>query len=102
VPYWLRGYVDLGYILQDEAIITRANQWLDAVIATQRSNGYFGSQSNIDSERVNGVRGRMLDLWPNMAMLFPLRSLHEATGDKRIIPFLTKYLRWQSTIPLED
>lgn len=102
VPYWLRGYVDLGYVLQDQAIIKRANQWLDGVIATQRADGYFGSQSNIDSERVNGVRSRMLDLWPNMAMLFPLRSLYEATGDKRIIPFLTKYFRWQMTIPLED
>src|SRR4051794_1143979 len=102
VPYWLRGYVDLGYVLQDEAIIKRANQWLNAVISTQRPNGYFGSQSNIDSERVNGIRTRMLDLWPNMAMLFPLRSLYEATGDKRIIPFLTKYFRWQMTVPLED
>ena len=86
VPYWLRGYVDLGYVLRDEAIIKRANQWLNAVIATQRPNGYFGSQSNIDSERVNGMRSHMLDLWPNMVMLFPLRSLYEATGDPRIIP----------------
>jgi DUF1680 family protein len=102
VPYWLRGYVDLGYILQDPAIIRRANQWLNAVIATQRPDGYFGSQSNIDSERVNGVRTRMLDLWPNMTMMFALRSLYEATGDARILPFLTRYFRWQTTIPLED
>jgi len=102
VPYWLRGYLDLGYVLKDDAIIRRANQWLNAVIATQRPDGYFGSQSNIESERVNGIRSRMLDLWPNMAMLFPLRSLYEATGDARILPFLTKYFRWQSTIPLED
>ena len=102
VPYWLRGYVDLGYVLGDEAIVKRANQWLNAVISTQRPDGYFGSQSNVDSERVNGVRSHMLDLWPNMVMLFPLRSLYEATGDARIIPFLTKYFRWQTTIPLED
>ncbi len=102
VPYWLRGYVDLGYILQDQAIIQRANQWLNAVISTQRPDGYFGSQSNIDSERVNGMRSRMLDLWPNMTMMFALRSLYEATGDARILPFLTRYFRWQTTIPLED
>jgi DUF1680 family protein len=102
VPYWLRGYVDLGYVLQDEAIIRRANQWLNAVIATQRPDGYFGSQSNVDSERVNGMRSHMLDLWPNMTMMFALRSLEEATGDARIIPFLTKYFRWQMTVPLED
>src|SRR3984957_7971679 len=102
VPYWLRGYLELGYVLGDEQIINRANQWLNAVIATQQPNGYFGSQSNIDSERVHGVRSRMLDLWPNMVMLFPLRSLYEATGDKRIIPFLTRYFRWQMSVPLED
>jgi DUF1680 family protein len=102
VPYWLRGYVDLGYVLGDPAIIKRANEWIDAVLKTQRPNGYFGSQSNIESERVNGVRNRMLDLWPNMVMMFPLRSLYEATGDARVLPFLTKYLRWQMTVPLED
>ncbi|MGA2147087.1 MAG: beta-L-arabinofuranosidase domain-containing protein [Bryobacteraceae bacterium] len=102
MPYWLRGYLELGYVLRDEEIIRRANQWLNAVIATQQPNGYFGSQSNIDSERVHGVRSHILDLWPNMVMLFPLRSLYEATGDTRILPFLMKYFRWQMTIPLED
>ncbi|HTX37254.1 MAG TPA: beta-L-arabinofuranosidase domain-containing protein [Bryobacteraceae bacterium] len=102
VPYWLRGYVDLGYILQDPAIIQRANQWLNAVIATQRPDGYFGSQSNLEGERINGRRTRMLDLWPNMTMMFALRSLYEATGDPRVLPFLTKYFRWQTTVPLED
>jgi DUF1680 family protein len=102
VPYWLRGYLELGYVLHDDQIIARANQWVNSVLATQRPNGYFGSQSNVDSERVNGIRSRMLDLWPNMVMLFPLRSLYEATGDARIIPFMTRYFRWQMTVPLED
>lgn len=102
VPYWLRGYIDLGYVLQDPAIIKRAGDWVNAVLKTQRANGYFGSESNIQSERVNGVRSRMLDIWPNMVMLFPLRSLYEATGDARVLPFMTKYFRWQMTVPLED
>lgn len=102
VPYWLRGYAELGYVLKDSVVIDRANQWLNAVIATQQPNGYFGSQSNLDSERVHGIRSHMLDLWPNMVMLFPLRALYEATGDKRIIPFMTRYFRWQMTVPLED
>ena len=102
VPYWLRGYLELGYVLHDDEIIRRANQWMNSVLATQRPNGYFGSQSNIDSDRVNGMRSHMLDLWPNMVMLFPLRSLYEATGDPRVIPFMTSYFRWQMTVPLED
>src|SRR5262249_32153477 len=102
VPYWLRGYIDLGYVLQDPAIIRRAGDWVNAVMKSQRPTGYFGSQSNIEGERVNGVRPRMLDLWPNMVMLFPLRSLHEATADARVLPFMTKYFQWQTTVPLED
>jgi DUF1680 family protein len=102
VPYWLRGYIDLGYVLQDPKIIKRAGDWVNAVLATQRPNGYFGSQSNVESDRVNGRRSRMLDLWPNMVMLFPLRSLYEVTGDPRVLPFMTKYFRWQTTVPLED
>jgi DUF1680 family protein len=102
VPYWLRGYIDLGYVLQDPAIVKRANDWVNAVLRTQRPNGYFGSESNVASELVNGRRARMLDVWPNMVMLFPLRSLYEATGDARILPFMSRYFRWQSTVPLED
>src|ERR1017187_4487906 len=102
VPYWLRGYLDLGYVLQDQAIIGDANRWINAVLASQRPSGYFGPQSNLDGERLRGGEGRAPDLWPNMAMIFPMRSLYEVTGDKRILTFLTKYFRWQMTIPLED
>src|SRR5689334_13939962 len=29
VPYWLKGYGDLGYILNDDTIITETKKWLD-------------------------------------------------------------------------
>ena len=31
VPYWLKGYGDLGYILHDEKIITETKLWLEKV-----------------------------------------------------------------------
>ncbi len=101
LPYWLRGYFDLGYVLQDQTVIGHANRWVNAVLATQRPNGYFGSQSNLEGVSYSW-NPRGLDLWPNMLMLFPLRALYEATGDKRVLPFMTRYFRWQMTIPLED
>ena len=100
-PYWLRGYVDLGYVLGDQTVIAHANQWINAVLASQRPNGYFGSQINVAGDG-DGRPGRSPDLWPNMVMMFALRSFYEATGDARVIPFLTKYFYWQSTIPLAD
>jgi DUF1680 family protein len=105
VPYWLKGFSDLGYILNDKRIIAEANRWLDAVLKTQRENGYFGHAKNLDIKRdeqpeMNTDKpDRIIDLWPNMIMMYPLRTLYEATGDPRVLPFLTKYFRWQQTIP---
>lgn len=41
----------------------------------------------------------MPDLMPNMNMLFVLRSYYEYTGDKRVIDLMTKYFKWQLSVP---
>ena len=35
VPYWLKGYANLGYILNDKKIIAEATTWINAVLASQ-------------------------------------------------------------------
>jgi hypothetical protein len=92
MPYWLKGFGDLGYVLDDRDIKIRARKWLDAVIAGQQDDGYFGPPENKAKK----------DLWPNMVMLFAFQSLHETTGDKRIIPLMTEYFRYQNSLPTED
>ena len=42
VPYWLKGYGDLGYILNDEKIISETKIWLEKVFQSQQPDGYFG------------------------------------------------------------
>src|SRR5712692_8093847 len=32
LPYWLKGYGDLGYVLKDEKIMKEARKWIDAVL----------------------------------------------------------------------
>ena len=32
VPYWLKGYGDLGYVLKDQRIIDDTKRWIDAII----------------------------------------------------------------------
>lgn len=91
LPYWLKGFTSLGYVLGDQRIIAEAKRWIDAILASQREDGYFGPESN---------RAAM-DLWPNMIALYALRTHYEATGDPRVIPFMLKYFRWQMTVPLE-
>jgi hypothetical protein len=92
LPYWLRGYADLGYILGNQRIMDESKRWIDSTLASQDSTGWFGP-------RVNRAHH---DIWPNMLMLFVMRSHYEATGDPRIIPFMTRYFQWLSRQPLAD
>jgi DUF1680 family protein len=101
VPYWLKGYVNLGLILQDKRIIDDSRRWIEAVMKTQQPSGYFGSRSNLE-EQMYLATFRSLDLWPNMVMLYPLRTWYEATGDKRIPEFMLRYFRWVDTLPLDQ
>jgi DUF1680 family protein len=93
LPYWLKGYGDLGYVLKDARIIQEARQWIDAVLASQEENGWFGPRSLKTS-----LKGKP-DLWPHMVMLNVLQSFHEYTGDARVLPFMTKYHQWLNEQP---
>jgi len=89
LPYWLRGFGDLGYVLGEERIIKEARRWIEAVLSTQEPDGHFGPRINKENN----------DLWPNMIMLDVLKSFYDATGDERVIPFMTDYFRWQFSQP---
>jgi len=92
LPYWLKGYLPLGHILNNNRIIVESNKWIDGVLSSQDADGYFGPVEN----------KKKCDLWPNMIMLCALRSHYEATDDKRVVPFMLNYFRWQSRLPLES
>lgn len=96
IPYWLKGFGDLGYVLGDERIIGEARFWIEAVLAGQRSDGYFGPRFNLTS-----LDGKP-DLWPHMVMLNVLQSYHEFSGNARIIELMTRYFRWQLGVPEAD
>ncbi len=95
LPYWLKGYGDLGYVLKDEKIIKEARRWIDRVLASQEADGYFGPRAN-----KTGLEGKP-DLWPHMVMLNVLQSFCESSGDERVLPFMTRYFRWLQAQPPE-
>ena len=76
LPYWLKGYGDLGYVLKDEAIIKDARKWIDGVLASQEADGWFGPRSLKTS-----LKGKP-DLWPHMVMCSVLQSFYEFSGDE--------------------
>ncbi len=91
VPYWLKGLGDLAYVLKDAELEKEARRFLDAILASQRDDGGFGPKEN----------EKILDMWPNMVVLFALQSFHEATGDPRVIPFMARYFAYQLRVPEE-
>lgn len=97
VPYWLKGYSDLAYVLGDKKMIDETKVWIEAAIKSQKPDGSFGP--------VN-MRGDKPELWAQMIMLSTLQTYYEYTGDERVIKLMTNYFKWQMTIPddkfLED
>ena len=96
VPYWIRGYGDLGYVLNDPKVIAEAKKWIDAIIATQQPDGWFGPTGLKTS-----LHGKP-DMWPHMPVLNAVQSYYEFTADPRVIPFMTNYFKWQDTLPPEE
>ncbi|WP_286774705.1 MULTISPECIES: beta-L-arabinofuranosidase domain-containing protein [Sphingobacterium] len=90
VPYWLKGYANLGYILKDPTILAESKIWLEAALKSQRPDGYFGPLI---------LRNNKPDLWGNMLMLWCLQSYYEYSGDQRVLTLMTNYFKWQANLP---
>ena len=60
--YWLKGYLSLGYSLNDPAITGEAEKWVRAVMATQDDTGQFGPAHNAYGPLGAGSK----HLWPEM------------------------------------
>ncbi|MFF3311260.1 RICIN domain-containing protein [Streptomyces sp. NPDC002952] len=88
LPYWLRGYVPLAIATRDSAALDAARRWIDAILATQQSDGFFGPRALRTS--LNGGP----DFWPFLPLLQALRSYEEYAHDRRVVPFLTRFLRF--------
>ena len=41
VPYWLDGFIPLAYLLENEDMIARGKKYIDAIISTQREDGWL-------------------------------------------------------------
>jgi hypothetical protein len=70
---------------------------LEKVFQSQQPDGYFGPRIVENDHQDN--KGATPDLWPNMIMLWTMQSYYEYSKDPRVIPFMTKYFKWQTTIP---
>ena len=90
VPYWIRGYSSLAYILDDEAMKQEVKTWIQAVLNNQTSNGRLGP---------DGYDGDSPDIWAKMPMLWALQTYYEATGSQRVLTAMNRYFKWEMSIP---
>lgn len=100
-PYWLRGFYPMAALTGDERCLELANRWIEAVLASQQDDGYFGP---VNCREIRTKDGRLTvpDLWPHMVMIDALILHHEATGDERIIPLLEKFFAFCRDLPEES
>jgi len=96
VSYWLRGYGDLAYVLKDPKMIAESRRWIEAVIATQDADGYFGPHRF----KPKSDDKQFPDAWGHMPMLHVLRSCYEFNGDEKALQCLVKYFKWLNTMPV--
>ncbi len=99
-PYWLKGFQDCAYLLQDERQMKEARIWIEGAINSQQPDGWFGPGEG-RTGLATDLKGRS-DLWPNMVMLFCLQSFYEQTADARVLELMKRYFRHLSTIPEEE
>ncbi|MGE5223100.1 MAG: beta-L-arabinofuranosidase domain-containing protein [Omnitrophica WOR_2 bacterium] len=81
-PYYVDGLLPLAYLLDDPFLIAKAQKWMDWTLESMQPDGQFGPRRN-------------RDWWPRMVMLKALVMYYEATRDKRVLPFMTRYFKYQ-------
>jgi len=77
-PYFTDGLVPLAHLLGDAKLIEKANKWVSWTLDHPHADGWIGP-------------GGRRDWWARTPMLKALAQHHEATGDARVIPVLSRF-----------
>ncbi len=100
VPYWLKGYSNLSYLLGREDMLAETKLWIEAIFSSQKDDGWFGPDKGRTGAATD-LEGRE-DLWPNMIVLFILQDYYSYSNDDRVINLMRKYFDYLKTIPEEN
>jgi DUF1680 family protein len=81
--YWIDGAIRCGYLLHDEALVKKAGQPIDYVMAHPDQDGYLGPQFM--------KHGPEYSRWPHVVFFRAWMARYSATGDKAILKALTDH-----------
>ena len=85
VPYWLDGFIPLAYLLENEDMISRAKKYIDAILSSQKQDGWICPCS--DEER------KTYDTWAVQLISKVLVVYYECSSDERIPPIVYAVLK---------
>ncbi|MHC4563181.1 MAG: beta-L-arabinofuranosidase domain-containing protein [Planctomycetota bacterium] len=99
--YWFRGFYAMARLTGDERCLKIAEEWIETVLATADSDGYYGPTWCKDYKSKNG-KWAITDLWPHMVMNDALILHYEYTGDERVPKLLKRFLKYCERIPEKE
>ena len=82
VPYWLDGFIDLAWLLDDTGMQQRARKYIDAILQRQQPDGWLCPCSGEQREKY--------DMWPLFLLGKVLIVWEHRSGDERVFPALYK------------
>lgn len=85
VPYWLDGFIPLAYLLKDDGMISRAKKYINAIIRSQKSDGWICPCQEEEREKY--------DMWAFLLLSKVLVLYFECSGDERIESVLSRALK---------
>ena len=80
-PYYLDGLVPLAYILNDNRLKLKVEDWMDFILNSSREDGWFGPETTTDR-------------WPLAVASKVLMEYYEATGNQKALDVLTGYFKY--------
>src|SRR5690606_32424906 len=85
--------------LDDAGMLAEARGWIEAILASQKPDGWFGPDGDRTGVATR-LRGRE-DLWPNMIALACLQDWHDHTGDARVLRLMARFFDYLAALPEE-
>ncbi len=86
--YWA-GYIGTAFALNDPDMICRATEWVDAVLKTQKADGYLGTYRYEDSNVFEDFNA-----WGTTRGMRALIAFYEATGRKDVLTAVHRCMLW--------
>jgi uncharacterized protein len=89
---YLEGLIPLAWLLDDDALKAKAKPYIEWMLASGRPDGWFLTPRSDGDEEAAHTNAEHL-----CCALKALINYSEATGDPRVLPLATKYLRYLHT-----